>query len=369
MIAAILASPTRTNYELVQAWRRLGVDARTLWPREAAGVLGPGDTAIVRLDVLPSLDGVEPGLEEIEALEERGVRVLNRPAALLATHDKLATAEILEAAGLPHPLTLHVEPGAGADAVPLPCVVKPRFGSWGRDVFRCRDREELEATLEAVRDRSWWHRHGALVQELVGPVREDLRLVVAGGRVVGAARRIAAEGEWRTNISLGGSLAATDVPRDARELAVRAAGAIGVDFTGVDLLPARGGWVVLELNGAVDFDRRYALPGRLEPAEAILDALGIESGAILEDDVRKERAMPKSMQGKPVRAGDEIVITGHSVGDSPRTAVILEVLGEAGHERYRVRWEDDHESIFFPADDAVIRRPPVRSKAKTKAKA
>jgi uncharacterized protein DUF1918 len=67
--------------------------------------------------------------------------------------------------------------------------------------------------------------------------------------------------------------------------------------------------------------------------------------------------MPKTMDGAPAVAGDEIVITGHSVGDAPRTAVILEVLGSEGHEHFRVRWEDGHESIFFPGDDAVIRRP------------
>ena len=70
--------------------------------------------------------------------------------------------------------------------------------------------------------------------------------------------------------------------------------------------------------------------------------------------------MTKTVQGKPVRPGDEIVITGHSVGDSPRRAVVLDVLGEPGHERFHVRWEDDHESIFFPGDDAVVRRPDGR---------
>ena len=74
--------------------------------------------------------------------------------------------------------------------------------------------------------------------------------------------------------------------------------------------------------------------------------------------------MAKTIQGQPARVGDEIVITGHSVGDSPRTAVILEVLGETGHERFRVRWEDGHESIYFPADDAVIQRPKRRAKTR-----
>ncbi len=79
-------------------------------PDRALDVLEPGDVAIVRLDVLPSLDGVEPGLRQVRVLERRGVRVLNRPAALLAMHDKLRTARALAAAGLPHPRTTYVGP-------------------------------------------------------------------------------------------------------------------------------------------------------------------------------------------------------------------------------------------------------------------
>ncbi len=70
--------------------------------------------------------------------------------------------------------------------------------------------------------------------------------------------------------------------------------------------------------------------------------------------------MPKTMQGKPASVGDIIEITGHTVGDAPRTAEILEVLGAEGHEHFRVRWEDGHESIFFPGEDAHIVRPKAR---------
>jgi len=67
--------------------------------------------------------------------------------------------------------------------------------------------------------------------------------------------------------------------------------------------------------------------------------------------------MTKTVKGAPPRVGDQIEITGHAVGDAPRTAQILEVLGAAGHEHFRVRWEDGHESIYFPADDArIVRR-------------
>lgn len=364
MTIAIVASPTRTNVQLVDAWRALGVDALVASPEEALRRLRRGDAALFRLDVLPTLDGVEPGLEAAAVLEDRGVRILNRPAALLATHDKLATARILGAAGLPHPRTLHVSSDARPTGLTFPCVVKPRFGSWGEDVHLCATARDFDRTLRSIRDRAWWLRHGALAQELVAPVAHDLRLVVAGDLVVAAARRTAAPGEWRTNVSLGGRVAPTEVEDEARRLAIRAAQAIGVDLVGVDLLPAGESWTVLELNGAVDFDRGYALPG-LDPYEAVLRALRLPGREELPvPTTRKEHVMSKTIQGAPPRAGDEIVITGHAVGDAPRTALILDVLGEAGHERFRVRWEDGHESIFFPGEDAIVRRPHARAAAR-----
>src|SRR5205814_4316984 len=87
----------------------------------------------------------------------------------------------------------------------------------------------------------------------------DLRVVVAAGSVVGAARRVAAPGEWRTNVSLGGRSEPAEPPPLACKLAIAAAGAIGADLVGVDLLPTRSGFVVAELNGAVDFRPWYAL--------------------------------------------------------------------------------------------------------------
>ena len=55
------------------------------------------------------------------------------------------------------------------------------------------------------------------------------------------------------------------------------------------------------------------------------------------------------------KAGDEIVIAGHSVGEHASTGIIEEVLGEADHPHYRVRWEDGHESVYYPSSDATIR--------------
>jgi Domain of unknown function (DUF1918) len=41
-------------------------------------------------------------------------------------------------------------------------------------------------------------------------------------------------------------------------------------------------------------------------------------------------------------------------GAPPRRGEIVELLGRPGHEHYRVRWDEQHESIVYPADGVII---------------
>lgn len=252
-----------TNDALVDAFRRRGLRAWLVTPDAVDAVARLGDVVLGRLDVRPTLDGVESGLRDIRRLEGRGIRVLNRADALLACHDKLQTVLRLGRFGVPQPRTAHVDDGASLPRLAFPVVVKPRFGSWGADVFRCETPAGLERCLRRLRRRRWFRRQGALLQELVPSGGSDLRVVVAGGCVAGAIERVAAPGEWRTNVALGGTRRPVDPPEEACRLAQAAAQAVGADLVGVDLLRSPGcGHVVLELNGAVDFTSAYSLDGR-----------------------------------------------------------------------------------------------------------
>lgn len=278
--AVVAHRASDTNTCLAEAARACGLEGMVVAPRDALRLLEPGDVALGRLDVLEALDGVERGTSELERLTEAGVDVLNGPGALVAAHDKLLTARALRLAGLPHPRTWLLAETGRSPAPELPFVLKPRFGSWGRDVECCLTPDELDAALAAAARRAWFSEQGALAQELVPPLGSgwerrrpspgrpagemgggpvwDLHLVVAGGRVVGAARRVAPRGEWRTNAALGARVEPVDAPPLARTLALGAAAAVRADLAGVDLLPTRNGFVVLEVNGAVDFRPLYA---------------------------------------------------------------------------------------------------------------
>jgi RimK family alpha-L-glutamate ligase len=261
-VALIAHRPSPTSLALAaRTWNGLPVEV--LSPRDALLRLERSDVALVRLDVREDLGGVEDGLSAVERLALAGVTVLNPPSALLRAHDKVLTARTLCRAGLPHPQTRLIEQHREPPDLDFPVVVKPRFGSWGREVTLCRDRAELEQTLERLACRSWFRATGAIAQELIPPLGHDLRLIVAGGGVIGGGRRTAAPGEWRTNVALGATVTHASPPPVALALASAAAKASGLDLVGVDLLPTGpGGFSIVELNGAVDFRPAYAAPGR-----------------------------------------------------------------------------------------------------------
>ena len=53
--------------------------------------------------------------------------------------------------------------------------------------------------------------------------------------------------------------------------------------------------------------------------------------------------------------GDVIIVEGHHVGEGRRIGEILEVVVTESREHYRVRWDDGHESVFYPSSDAIVR--------------
>jgi Domain of unknown function (DUF1918) len=61
----------------------------------------------------------------------------------------------------------------------------------------------------------------------------------------------------------------------------------------------------------------------------------------------------------PPHAGDWITVDVISGGPA-RKGLILEVLGQPGHEHYRVRWDEQHESLHFPAQGTRILHTPAR---------
>lgn len=241
----------------------------------SATQLNAADAVLVRTMQPGSLEQVVFRMDALAQLESAGVAVVNPAKAIEAAVDKfLATARLREA-GLPTPATHACQTAADAEAALQAlggrAVIKPIFGGEGRGV-------ELLDNPRIARGAFAMHESfGAviLLQAFVPSVATDgavdYRLLVIGDRVLGMRR--VSDGDWRTNVSLGGRAEPLEVTAELAELAHRAAAAVGAPLAGVDVLPARDGrLVVLEVN-AVPGWRALARVTGVDVARLVLDLL------------------------------------------------------------------------------------------------
>jgi len=218
-------------------------------PAMTAGDEDLGACAAVLARIIPagSLEQIVFRVDALHTLEERGIPVVNPARTIERTVDKLWTTALLEQAGLRVPETVVCE---GADAALAAfralgdVIVKPLFGSMGLGMVRVTDEEmafRVFRTLETLRGVYY-------VQRTIDHGGCDVRAFVVGSRVIGAIERSAPG--WKTNLARGGRARSVTLEPEQTELALAAARAVGADYAGVDLLPARDGTVyVVEVNG------------------------------------------------------------------------------------------------------------------------
>jgi RimK family alpha-L-glutamate ligase len=205
------------------------------------------DALVVRVVPPGSLDQIVFRIDALHLLAGRGLVVVNAPRCLERTIDKHWTSRLLDEAGIPTPRTFVTERAdraLGAFATLRDVVVKPLLGSGGRGLFRVSDPDLAWRAFRTLEQQ----RAVIYLQEFVPHHHHDLRLFVAGGRIVAAARR---EGDgWKSNVAAG-AVARAHAPTDAQaDLARRAAAVVEADYAGVDLLEAEDGrLLVTEVNG------------------------------------------------------------------------------------------------------------------------
>lgn len=222
--------------------------------------------------------------------------VLNPPVPFLRAIHKYAAGATLAAAGLPVPTTsmaFTTTPGRGDDPIPGMAVHKPVIGTNGIGL----DLVEPGATAPARIDG-----RRVLRQEFLPPTGDqpfDVRVYVVAGRIVGAMKRYAPAGDWRTNVARGGTVedASDQLPPAAARYATQATRVIGLDYAGVDLLHHDGNWYILEVNPTAGFKGLFAATGT-NPAPYIAQ-LAIQRA------------------GRTVAAGDVADLTGTLDGATP----------------------------------------------------
>src|SRR5690606_5992490 len=173
-----------------------------------------------------------------------------------------------------------------------PHVIKLNEGTQGAGVILAEKPAASRGVIEALRGLY----ANFLVQEFVAEADgSDLRCFVVGDAVVASIRRQAPPGEFRSNLHRGGTATAVAASADECDMAVRAARALGLEVAGVDLIRARRGPLVLEVN---------ASPG----LEGIEEATAVDvAGAIVEHVARASAPVP----GKRRKSAPKRHLTNH----------------------------------------------------------
>jgi ribosomal protein S6--L-glutamate ligase len=204
--------------------------------------------------------------------------------ALVRSRDKLRTLQILARTGIGIPKTAFAASPKDKDIDSLieniggaPCVIKLLEGTQGIGVILADNQKAAKSVIEAFLKLE----AHMLVQEFIAEAHgADLRAFVIDGQVVGAMKRQAKEGEFRSNLHRGGSSMVVQLSPEERAAAVKAAKKLGLGIAGVDLLQSNRGPLVMEVNSS---------PG----LEGIEGATGVDvAGKIIEYVERNEFNKP-----------------------------------------------------------------------------
>ena len=188
----------------------------------------------------------------LRQFEMMGVYCLNESVAISRSRDKLRAMQLLARKGIGMPVTgfahstkmtselIKIVGGA-------PLVIKLLEGTQGKGVVLAETTQAAESVVDAFRDLDEYF----LVQEFIKEADgADIRCFVVGGKVVASMMRKAKVGDFRSNLHRGGSATDVKLTPEERKTATRAATAMGLNVSGVDILRSNHGPLVIEVNSS-----------------------------------------------------------------------------------------------------------------------
>lgn len=172
--------------------------------------------------------------------------------ALVRSRDKLRSLQLMARAKIGMPKTAFASNSKDIDNIinqvgGAPVIIKLLEGTQGIGVILAETHKVAKSVIEGFLSLD----ANILVQEFIKESGgADIRAFVVDGQVVGAMKRQAAEGEFRSNLHQGGKAELIDLSSEEKATAIKAAKTLGLDIAGVDMLQSKRGPLVMEVNSS-----------------------------------------------------------------------------------------------------------------------
>jgi len=247
---------------MVEAAEKRGHDVRVIDPLRCYMNIGGKKPSIhFKGESLIGFDAIIPrvgasvtfyGTAVVRQFEMMGVYCVNESQAISRARDKLRSMQLMAREGLGLPITGFAHsPDDKQDLMSLigqpPYIIKLLEGTQGKGVVLTETLKAAESVIDAFRNLDAYF----LVQEFIAEAGgSDIRCFVVGDKVVASMMRTAREGEFRSNLHRGGKAIAVTITPEERETALKAARIMGLNIAGVDIIRAKQGPLVLEVNSS-----------------------------------------------------------------------------------------------------------------------
>ena len=192
------------------------------------------------------------GTAVVRQFETMNCFCVNPSISISNSRDKLRSMQILAEAGINMPVTGFASHTKDIEGViesvgSTPLVMKLLQGTQGQGIVLAETRKAAESVMSAFRQLD----ADIMVQEYIEESSgTDIRAFVIGNRVVAAMKRVAPEGEFRSNLHRGASVEKITLTNEESQVAIKAAKILGLRIAGVDLMRSSRGPLILEVNSS-----------------------------------------------------------------------------------------------------------------------
>lgn len=200
--------------------------------------------------ILPRIDSkrANAGYPVIKFLDLTDVKKPYPAETVLIAHNKFLTLYELVKKGIRVPETFMTGSREGAREIlekeKFPLLIKLLAGFGGQAVMVLESPEAAMSVVETMKILN----QEMLIEKFIDNPGEDIRAMVAGNEVVASFKRIAAPGEKKANIKLGGRGQMFHLNSEMTEVALKSAEAIKAKICAIDMIEGKDGLYVIEAN-------------------------------------------------------------------------------------------------------------------------